>query len=73
MDSFYDGDLKDIWDSDLDPVSKQTTSSIYGSNQQRFISFSVITLKFLDETIWRKCLYNKNRLTFKKLRKHKRL
>lgn len=21
MDTFYDGDLKDIWDSDLDPVS----------------------------------------------------
>lgn len=25
MDSFYDGDLKDIWDSDLDPVSELNT------------------------------------------------
>lgn len=24
MDSFYDGDLKDIWDSDLDPVSEMS-------------------------------------------------
>lgn len=24
MESFYDGDLKDIWDSDLDPVSPAT-------------------------------------------------
>lgn len=23
---FYDGDLKDIWDSDLDPVSVQITT-----------------------------------------------
>jgi len=23
---FYDGDLKDIWDSDLDPVSVQITA-----------------------------------------------
>lgn len=29
MDTFYDGDLKDIWDSDLDPVSSYHFRNYY--------------------------------------------
>lgn len=36
MDTFYDGDLKDIWDSDLDPVSfllsQKKLKYLYSSN-----------------------------------------